>query len=265
MNFSVLMAVHDGDDAKYFHEALKSLATQTVCPSETVIVEDGPIRASLDEVITDFQDELPITRARLETNSGLAVALNEGLKHCSNEIVARMDSDDIAEPARFEKQLAFMAENDDVSVSSGTIIEIDQDKQQVGTRVLPESHDDIVRFAKMRNPISHPASIFRKSAVLEVGGYPLFRRSQDYALWSLMLSRGHRFANLNDVLLHMRAGSGLMKRRGYQYFKKELEVMRFQREIGFLSLPQYGKKFLILAVLRLSPDFLKKLMYRYAR
>src|SRR5690606_26639930 len=131
--------------------------------------------------------------------------LNEGLKWCRHDWVARMDSDDIALPERFATQAAFLAEHADVDVLGACIEERDLSMTQVlSRREVPCTHAEISRFAKRRSPISHPVVVFRKSAVLTVGGYPLFQRAQDYALWSLLLVRGYRFANQVECLLWMR-------------------------------------------------------------
>ena len=187
MNFNVLISVYFKEKPKYLEICLQSIMVQTLKPDEVVLVEDGPISAELKAVVEQFRDALNIVSVPLAENVGLACALNEGLKHCKHELVARMDSDDIALPARFEKQVVFMQSNPDIAASSGVIEEFDEAGLVTTKRVLPLVHSEIVAFAKKRSPLSHPAVIFRKSAVLDVGGYPLFRNAQDYALWSLLI------------------------------------------------------------------------------
>jgi amylovoran biosynthesis glycosyltransferase AmsE len=202
----------------------------------------------------------------LSFNQGLAVALNEGLKHCRYDWVARMDSDDIALPDRFAMQSEYLSKHPDVDVLGACIEERDIDMQRVlGWRRVPSGHVDIAHFARRRNPISHPVVVFRKAAVLEVGGYPVLRRAQDYALWSLLLMRGYRFANQTQCLLWMRTGDGLMARRDYQYFLSELDLLRFQYGIGFLSCADYLINFGGRFMLRVMPNRLKRLVYDVAR
>lgn len=266
MTFSVLMAVYEKDNPAHLEQALNSLRIQTLKASEVVLVEDGPISDELAAVIERYRSQLAIKSVKLAENKGLAAALNEGLKYCVNDLIARMDSDDISLPERFQAQVAFMMSNPDVAVSGAWIEEYEDDMVHiVDVRRVPAGHEDIFRFAKRRNPINHPVSIFRKSAVLSVGGYPNILKAQDYALWALMLVKGYRFANIPKVLLKMRTGVSLMKRRGFGYYRQEVSILRFQRRCGFLGRTDYVFNLVARAFVRLQPSFIKLLMYRYLR
>ena len=109
--FSVLLSVYHKEKAEFLDEALNSIVCQTLKPDEIIIVEDGPLTNELNNVLDKFETENKcVKRVPLKVNSGLGKALNEGLKHCSNDLVARMDTDDIAFPDRFEKQVEFMSQ-----------------------------------------------------------------------------------------------------------------------------------------------------------
>lgn len=264
--FSVLMSVYVREKPAFLEASLLSLADQLEPAEQVVLVKDGPLTPELDAVIEAFAGRLPLDVCALSTNQGLAVALNEGLKHCRHDWVARMDSDDVALPERFAAQSAFLAGHPNVDVLGACIEERDTSMVQVlARREVPCRHADIMRFAKRRSPISHPVVVFRKTAVLAVGGYPLFKRAQDYALWSLMLVRGYRFANQAECLLWMRTGEGLMARRGYQFFLSELRLLRFQRQIGLFGWPDYLVNVLARFTLRVAPTRLKQLIYKVAR
>lgn len=151
----------------------------------------------------------------LVTNRGLGKALNEGLKYCSHELVARMDTDDIAMPERFEKQLAVFKKYPDIDVVGAWINEFEDNVSNIkSVRKLPELPDDIRQFAKRRNPINHPVVMFRKSAVLAAGGYRHFPLFEDYYLWIRMLMNGAKFYNIQESLLYFRFSSEMFKRRG---------------------------------------------------
>ena len=265
-NFSVLMSVHAAEQPGFLEACLESLLVQVLPASEVVIVEDGPLPSVLSESIEKYRNVLPVVSVKLTKNVGLACALNEGLKHCNFELVARMDTDDICVPTRFKKQVEFMASHPEVDVLGAMVEEFDASMEHsLGIRRLPLNHAELSKFAKMRSPISHPTVLFRKHAVLEVGGYPQFRKAQDYALWSLMLTRNYRMQNLEEVLLKMRAGSGLMDRRGSEYLKHELAILKFQNSIGFISRREYFLNYVIRSVVRRSPTLIKKILYRFAR
>ncbi|WP_353149301.1 sugar transferase [Pollutimonas bauzanensis] len=265
MSFSVLMSIYHAEHPDYLRQALQSLLDQTLKADEVILVEDGPLPAVLTMIIESFRASLNINSVRLATNGGLAVALNEGLKHCRHELIARMDGDDISLPQRFEKQIAFMEGNADIAASSTALDEFDENGTVFSSRILPLTHDELVRFAKTRSPISHAAAIFRKSAVLAVGGYPLFKRSQDVALWSLLLMQGYKLANLPDKLFMVRAGAGFMSRSGLQSFKYEYAVIRYQRKIGFLSSFDFVKNITIRFILAVAPASIKKQLYAHAK
>lgn len=269
MSFSVLLSVYNKEKPAFFYEALLSIWDhQTLNPSQIVLVQDGPLTDELNTVICEWQHKLgnTLTTVPLEYNVGLAAALNEGLKYCQHELVARMDTDDVAMPTRFEKQIAFMQQNPEIAASSAQIEEWNTElTQKLDQRNLPTEPTAVARFAKRRSPLSHPVTIFRKSAVLAVGGYPLFRKAQDYALWSLLLSRNYQLANLPDILLKMRTGNEMLNRRGWDYFKQEYQLLKYQKKIGFLSTKDFLINTLLKATLRLSPNFIKKLAYKLAR
>ena len=236
---SILMAVYLGDDADYLRVALKSLVGQTILANEVVLVADGPLSSALDQAIDEFHSLLPLKVIRLDRNRGLAYALNQGLGAVKNELVIRMDADDISVAGRVEKLVSHMVSHPDLAACSSAIREFGGDGRTLGVRRLPRTHEELVRFAKMRSPLNHAAAIFRRSAVLKVGGYPLFRRSQDVALWSRLIVAGYKLGNIDDVLYLVRGGDGMARRRGFSHFLDERRVLKFQRDLNFISLFQY--------------------------
>ncbi len=265
-NFSVLMAVCFSDNPEYLNSAILSIHdNQTLKPKQIVIVVDGPINIELKSVLDSWKsilkDILLITY--LQKNHGLAFALNFGLELCQYELVARMDSDDISLNHRFEAQINYMNRNPQISVLSSRIEEFDISmNKSLGFRNVPISHSEFRNFIVRRNPINHPSSCFRKKDVLSVGGYPLFKKAQDYALWSLMYVKGFNFANIDKTLLKMRTGNGLLKRRGFFYFKNEIKILQFQLRIGLINQRQFLTNFLLRGFIRIQPNFLKALIYK---
>ncbi|MBP2167466.1 glycosyltransferase involved in cell wall biosynthesis [Erwinia toletana] len=267
--FSVLISVYKDDHADFLSEALESISfVQTLKPDEIIIVADGPLPQDTISVIQSFIEKFDRTTTfiELKENVGLAKALNIGLENCSYDLVARMDADDLSLPDRFKQQISFFNNNASVSVCGGYINEVDaRSLDVVACRKVPIEHDDICYFARSRSPMSHPSVMFRKKAVIDNGGYPLFRKSQDYALWSLLITKNIKFANIPVVLVNMRAGDDLQKRRGFRHLKYELSVLNFQRKIKFISWNQYIYNFAGRVVLRLMPVFIRKILYKLAR
>ena len=165
-SFSVLISIYYKESPIYFREALDSVFAQTLLPAEIVLVKDGPLTPELDAIIEEYAARHPIFKiVTNETNLGLGRALATGLLACSYEYVARMDTDDLIAPTRFEKEIRKLDEGYDV-VSCWTKIFEGDVSHVLCIRARPEFHDDIVRLAKRRSPINHPGAVFRKSSTL---------------------------------------------------------------------------------------------------
>lgn len=260
--FSVLMSVYFRERPAYLRCALDSVFAQTIPPSEVVLVEDGPLTEELEKVIATFSaahSELKIIR--LPQNGGLGRALNEGLKHCSYELVARMDSDDICKPDRFEKQLKVFEANPCVDICSAWVDEFEANIDSiVSQRRLPEHHDRIVDFAKTRCPINHPAVMYRKSKVTSAGGYRGF--PEDAYLWVRMIQNANKFYNIQESLLWFRTSKETYKRRGgWKYAKDDLRAQWNFYKIGFLSFPEFVRNSVIRGTVRLMPNRLRVWVY----
>ncbi|WP_179860515.1 glycosyltransferase [Faecalibacterium prausnitzii] len=264
-NYSVLMAVYHKEEPEYLRQAIESIQVQTVPTNDFVLVCDGPLNPELDAVIATKKQEMGNTLnvVRLAKNCGLGNALNEGIKHCKNELVARMDSDDIAYPNRCEKQINVFNTHPEVSICSGVVEEFTTDPAAVDTRrVPPETNAEIVEFAKKRNPFNHPCVMYKKSAVEAVGSYQDFYLLEDYYLWLRMLMAGYQGYNIQKPLLHMRAGSDMyLRRAGWKYAKTQAKLFKFMKQQGFIGEGQYIKSCVIRSGSALAPNWLRKFMF----
>lgn len=262
--YSVLMSVYDKEKPEYFRQSIESILTQTVKADEFVIVCDGPLTRQLEQILEEYIAKSPelIKIVRLETNRGLGTALNEGLCYCSNEIVARMDSDDIAFPDRMEKQLLIM-EREKADIISGTVIEFTENiKNELARRSLPQEQEAIRRFARRRNPFNHPAVMYRKECVMAAGGYKDFWLFEDYFLWLRMLSAGCTAFNIQEPVLYMRSGDAMYERRGgIRYAKQIIKFRWYMFQHGYAGLID----FIVTAgghtLVALLPNCLRKKFY----
>ena len=263
--YSVLMSVYNKENPTWLRLAIESMQAQTLPTSDFVLVCDGPLTPELDGVITEKQRQMgeTLTVVRLEKNMGLGNALNEGIRYCRNELVAHMDSDDIAYPDRCKKEVAIFNQYPQVSICSGTIAEFSSTPQTAHyKRILPERNDEILKFAKSRNPFNHPCVMYKKSAVEAVGSYQPFYRLEDYYLWIRMLMAGYEGYNIQEPLLYMRAGTSMYKRRaGWRYAKTQIELFRFMWKQGFINAWQYAESCIIRSGSALSPNWLRKFMF----
>lgn len=260
--YSVLMPVYYKEKPEFLKQAMESIQAQTLPTDDFVLVCDGPLRAALDEVIAAKQQEMGtvLNVVRLAENGGLGKALNEGIRHCKNELVARMDSDDIAYPNRCEKQLAVFNKHPEVSICSGIVEEFTTDPDIVDARrVPPETNAEILAFAQKRNPFNHPCVMYKKYAVEAVGSYQDFYLLEDYYLWLRMLMAGYQGCNIQEPLLHMRAGSGMyLRRAGWKYAKTQIKLFWFMKQQGFIGKGQCLKSCVIRSGSSLAPNWLRK-------
>lgn len=214
--YSVLMSIYKGENKEYFIQSIESMLNQSLMPEEIVIVKDGKLTRELEEVIFDYQGLYNnlFTIVSLNQNVGLGLALNKGLQVCRNELVARMDTDDISLPERCELQVREFEKNPSLCIVGTDIDEfIDNPKNVVSSRVVPKEHNKILEFSKRRNPFNHPTVMYKKNSVLKMGGYGDYRRNQDLELFVRMLNNGCKSANIGKSLLLFRANKDNFKRR----------------------------------------------------
>lgn len=263
--YSVLMSVYVKEKTEYLRQSMESIWNQTVPTNDFVLVCDGPLNAELDAVIEEMQEKFAerLNVVRLAKNGGLGNALNMGIKYCKNELVARMDSDDIAYPNRCERQLKIFVEKPEVSICSGIVEEFSVNSEIVeARRVPPETQEEIIEFAKSRNPFNHPCVMYKKSAVESVGSYQDFYLLEDYYLWLRMLLAGYEGYNIQKPLLYMRAGNDMYKRRaGWKYARSQKKLFKFMKNRGFITGSRYMRSVLIRGGSAIAPNWLRKFMF----
>jgi len=228
IKYSVLMSIYHKEKPSFFDESIRSMLNQTLLPDQIVIVKDGPLTIELENIIEEYVTTKVdlFTIVSLENNIGLGRALDEGLKHCRNELVARMDTDDISLSKRCQRQVQAFIDDPDLSII-GTMIDefYDEPNNIVSSRKVPIEHEEIVKFMRRRSPFNHPTVMFKKSEVIRCGGYGTFRRKQDLDLFSRMINNGCKTANINESLLLFRSNEDNFKRRkSWSYCKGYVNV-----------------------------------------
>lgn len=214
--YSVLMSVYIKENSKYFDISIKSMVEQTIKPEQIVIVEDGELTEELYNVVEKYRKRYPemFTVVSYKVNKGLGKALDIGLKNCRNDLVARMDSDDISVKDRCERELMLFENDKDLSIVSGNVAEfVDEVDNIISIRNVPEYQEKIKKRMRTRSAFNHPAVMYRKSEVERCGGYGKLKRKQDHDLFSRMMNRGCKAYNIQDIILYFRADENNLKRR----------------------------------------------------
>lgn len=265
MKFSVLLSVYYKESAIFLEQCFDSILCQTLQPNEIILVKDGPLTEELETVIKEYASKFSMLKTiPLLKNQGLGKALNEGLKHCTHDLVARMDTDDICKPQRFEKQINIFKYHSEIDVVGSWVDEFtNKPDNLLSTRKLPERHEEIYVYGQKRNPINHPTVMFRKSKVLSAGGYLHFPLFEDYYLWVRMLLNGAKFYNIQESLLYFRASEDMFKRRGgYSYAKTEVKFLWEIHTLGYISLLSTIKNIIIRFSIRVMPNSIRSWAYK---
>lgn len=219
MTISVLMAVYVKETAENFRTAIDSIWTeQTLRPDQVVLVEDGPLTDELYEIVNHWKQQLGerMCIVRNECNLGLIASLNRGIEYVTSDLIARMDSDDISMPNRFEVQHRYFETHPDVDVISGSILEFNEDNPNMGMRHYPQTHEQCLQCLPKASPFAHPAVMMRTRLFHEYGMMydNHYLLNEDIALWFDMASKGFRFGNVDDHVLNFRHAKDISSRRG---------------------------------------------------
>lgn len=213
MEYSVLISVYAKEEPAYLDTAIQSMLDQTVRTDDFVIVCDGPLTAELDAVLERHLAQNPavLHLVRLPQNIGTGAALNIGLTHCKNELIAKMDSDDISVLDRCERQLKEFAEDDRLTVVGGNILEFTEDPAKpVSRRLVPCDNEGIQKYARRRQPFNNMTVMYKRSAVLKVGGYKAMTRSEDYDLYVRILHEGYYYSVSTKIIECLASGRPLL-------------------------------------------------------
>ena len=268
--FSVLMSIYSKENPAFFDLSLNSiLCEQTIIPNEFVLVCDGPLNEELEKVIEKYLILYPdiLKIYRLEENGGLGEALQYGLTKCSNELVARADSDDICVNNRFEIQLKYFEEHPETDILGGNINEfqnsINERKKHI--KKMPTTCKKIYKFAKYRSPLNHPTVMFKKSVVLAVGSYIKLPLMEDYYLWMRLICNNRVLNNINQILVHTRVGNGRIERRSAVSLENYKFVLNYMYEQKFINKFEKKLNILIRTSFSRSPKWAKKVFYYITR
>lgn len=268
--FSVIMPFYKGDNPAHIYQALESIAEQTLPPNEIVLIQDGPVNPEHENVVESWVNKIDtINWVVLAQNQGLSSALNAGIKAAKHNWLARMDADDICDPNRFQEQLEYLQHHPEVDILGSWITEFETNiKQPSAIRKLPETHKQIVNYARWRCPFNHMTVMYKKSALKELGMYKNYGAvGDDYELWARFLMNGYKAANIQESLVWARTGQDFFsnRRRGMKYFKNELKEINELYHLGLLGPLHYLFHFTVKAIVRLSPPALVKLIYKGIR
>lgn len=234
---SVIMGIYNCADT--LPEAIDCILNQTEPDWELILCDDGS-KDDTYAVAEGYRAQYPdkIRLLKNEKNLGLNATLNRCLAVAKGKFIARMDGDDLCQPNRFEKQLAALEENGEISIVSSAMTFFDESGTWGENRPVEfPAAGDFLRGT----PFCHAPCMVRKAAYDAVGGYTeseKFLRVEDYDLWVKMYAAGMRGRNLAEPLYHMRDDRSAFARRKFRYRVNEARVIC--KAVRLLKLPATG-------------------------
>ena len=266
--FSVCTSIYKNDKPEFVRVALDSmLVQQSVKPAEIVLVQDGPVPEGLSTLLQEYEVKYPTVMhiIRLEKNGGLGNALKLGVENAKYDICARMDSDDICLPDRFEKQLTYLEAHPECDIVGGQMTEfIGEPDNIIGRREVPLTNEEIYQYMKSRCALNHVTVMFRKQAVLNVGNYQDWFWNEDYYLWVRMMMAKCIFANIPDVAVNVRSGADQYARRGgKKYFDSEIGIKKLMLREGLITRSQFAINYIERFIIQLMlPNSVRGWVFR---
>lgn len=234
---SVLMPVRDGE--RELSEAIESLEAQSFTDFEVIVVDDGS-RDRTPELLEAWRQRDRRVRLVRGPRRGIAAALGVALELARAPLVARMDSDDLAHPERFEAQLERLEASPELAVL-GTHVEIFPRGEALrgGMRRYERwlrslvTTEEIRRDLFIESPLCHPSIMARRAALVEVGGYRDIDGPEDYDLWLRLARTGAAMANLPRVLLRWRDRPERATRRDRRYRAEAILELKLGNLLGW--------------------------------
>lgn len=259
------MSIYKNEKPEYLKQALDSILNQTLLPDEILIVKDGLLTSELDKTLDEYAAKNKIIKfLKFEKNRGLGLALRDGVLACKNEVIARMDTDDIAKSDRFEKQMHYLKYNPRIALLGSWVTEFSNNENDPDTVTeLPCNYEEIKKFAKRRNPFRHMTVVLKKSAVINSGNYRNFLWFEDYDLWVRILQKGYIVANIPEYLVNVRADRTMFNRRGgIKYIQQEVMFEKFLLDINYINTIEFLQNILLRIIIRILPNKIRVIIYK---
>lgn len=197
---SVIMGIrYTKPSIAQLQRSINSVLCQTYSDFELLICDDGST-SDARQYLESLKD-LRVKLVRQDDCLDLASKLNLCLRQAKGQYIARMDDDDWSHPERFEREILYLTQNENVAFV-GCNVTLIQNGVNVGERCFPEK--PAVKDFYFTQPFIHPSLMFRKDMLETVGGYCESKRCflcEDYDLLLRLYEHGFLGANIQEILL----------------------------------------------------------------
>ena len=233
--FSVLLNIYAKDKPAWIKQALDSVLSNTIPPTEIVIMVDGPVSEDMQAVMDEAAKNETVCVLSHPVPMLRAAALAFAIKQCQYDLIAIQGADSISLPSRFEKQLAYFAEHPETAVLGGYAQEMDSKNEFLPTAIceVPESEQEIKTCLQNHSPFIYRTVMFKKQAILDAGNYKAFPHLEDEYLWVRVIGKGYKAANLTSVIANIHSIDA------YEHMVLALPHFQMKREL-FSTMRQMG-------------------------
>lgn len=207
---SVIMSEYN-TPPNYLRASIESILNQTFKDIEIVIVDDCG-KNDLDSIVKEYKDRR-IRVIKNDKNIGLVESLNKAITASKADILARMDTDDVADENRLEEQYNFMINHEEYSVVGTLANEFSKNST---TGVLGKPGEKTAKSLAYGDSIIHPSVMMRKKDIQSVGGYKNYKRAEDLSLWFELVMKGFRLFVIDRVLLNYRVNEEDYSKRKFK-------------------------------------------------
>ncbi len=267
MDYSVIMGIYYKVPSKYLKTSIESVLNQTIKPKKIIIVKDGKLTGEQEKTLSDliFQKDKLFEIISFSENKGSGPAYNEALKHCFTEYAMIMDSDDYISPEKAEKELLFLNNNKEYDIVGTNVFEFINKIDNIKVlRKMPETHEEIVKFAHKRCPLVQPSAMFKVRSVIDAGGYKESKLTEDYDLYIRMIMNNCKFHNIQKVYTFVRVSEDFYARRGGIKYLKPIIGFKYRwYKKKFYTLGEFLKTSAASLIVSLLPNRMRAFIYDY--
>lgn len=264
--YSVIMSIYNKVKCEHIEESINSILNQTYKPDEFILIKDGKLTKEQEELIDDIvkKNKKLFKVFEYAKNMGAGFAYNKGIEMCTNKWAAIMDSDDFAVNTKFEKQMRYLSEHDDIDAIGTNAVEFLGSKDNIiSKRIMPETNEEIIKFGHGRCPLIQPTVIFKVDSVKKAGSYQHSPLTEDFDLYIRMIMNGCKFYTYQEILFYVRTSGDFFKRRGgLKYLKPILSFKYRYYKIGYFTLMQFLKTACSSAIVSLMPNKIRTIVYK---
>ena len=259
--FSIILPIYKKNKISEVVNCLNSVVNKSLLPNEIVIIYDGFVNSSIKDIVNNKLFFFNKKIVHNSTNIGLGLTLKKGVMNCSNDLIIRVDADDVNNKNRFYELIKAAKKNKKADIIGSYLLEKNNNNYYL--KKVPISLSEVKRLIFYRNPLNHNTILLKKRSIIKVGSYRDIRFFEDYYLWLKIIKNNGKIINLNKVLVCSKQDKAFLERRsGYKYLKYFLNFLKIIYRERLINITNYVLYIAIRSPIIISPLLFKRLFYQ---